>query len=386
MRCPPCRSGSDRPLGELDLVLGTSAGGVLGAALRCGMGVDELLAHQHGADAVDRAARHAHHRARDRRRACRRCRCRGSGRRGSWPRAVAHPCTVNPVIAASAPAARGPGADGVADPAGRRCCRRGWASPSDGWVPGAPLWVVAVDYDSGRRTVFGRAGRPAVDGRGGRAGLVLDPGLVHAAGDRRAPLRRRRGGVVHVAGAAGAAGCAAAGRGVRARAAGQPRLRPAARPDRGRRARCPAPVHALAGRRGAGRAGGGRPRHRAHPGARGPRGDGRQPDEPAAPRAGAGDVAARPRRPRSTAALSGRGRPTASWPSTRSAEARDPQRRRRSCVYERVGPPDGEPLLLVMGLGMQMLVLARRPVRRVRRARVQPWPGSTTATSGRPRT
>ena len=37
-----------RPLGELDLVLGTSAGAVLGAALRCGMGVDELLAHQHG--------------------------------------------------------------------------------------------------------------------------------------------------------------------------------------------------------------------------------------------------------------------------------------------------------------------------------------------------
>ena len=38
-----------RPLGELDLVLGTSAGAVLGAALRCGMSVDELLAHQHGA-------------------------------------------------------------------------------------------------------------------------------------------------------------------------------------------------------------------------------------------------------------------------------------------------------------------------------------------------
>jgi NTE family protein len=32
---------------------------------------------------------------------------------------------------------------------------------ADGWVPGAPLWVVAVDYDSGRRAVFGRAGAPA---------------------------------------------------------------------------------------------------------------------------------------------------------------------------------------------------------------------------------
>ena len=30
----------------------------------------------------------------------------------------------------------------------------------DGWVPGAPLWVAAVDYDSGRRIVFGRPGGP----------------------------------------------------------------------------------------------------------------------------------------------------------------------------------------------------------------------------------
>ena len=40
----------DRPLGDLDLVLGTSAGAVLGAALRCGMDLPELLAHQRGAD------------------------------------------------------------------------------------------------------------------------------------------------------------------------------------------------------------------------------------------------------------------------------------------------------------------------------------------------
>ena len=30
----------------------------------------------------------------------------------------------------------------------------------DRWVPGPPLWVVAVDYDAGRRVVFGRAGGP----------------------------------------------------------------------------------------------------------------------------------------------------------------------------------------------------------------------------------
>ena len=41
-------AGLDRPLAELDLVLGTSAGSVLGAALRCGLGVEELLAYQQG--------------------------------------------------------------------------------------------------------------------------------------------------------------------------------------------------------------------------------------------------------------------------------------------------------------------------------------------------
>jgi NTE family protein len=43
----------DRPLRDLDLVLGTSAGSVLGAALRCGMTVDELVSHQRGAAPAD---------------------------------------------------------------------------------------------------------------------------------------------------------------------------------------------------------------------------------------------------------------------------------------------------------------------------------------------
>src|SRR5580692_3211212 len=37
-----------RPLGDLDLIVGTSAGSVLAAALRCGIGVDEMVAHQRG--------------------------------------------------------------------------------------------------------------------------------------------------------------------------------------------------------------------------------------------------------------------------------------------------------------------------------------------------
>jgi len=36
------------PLGEVDLITGTSAGSVIAAALRCGIGIDEMIAHQRG--------------------------------------------------------------------------------------------------------------------------------------------------------------------------------------------------------------------------------------------------------------------------------------------------------------------------------------------------
>jgi NTE family protein len=156
----------DRPLGDVDLVLGTSAGAVLGAALRCGMEVPELLAHQRGADPATVPDRRPDElpelRTIERE--------SGDGRPpvplpmlGS-PRLLAvaavSPCRMNPVVAAS----------GLL-PLGRRRMTslvrmvdalqaRGGAR-ADGWVPGHPLWVVAVDYDSGRRVVFGRAGAPA---------------------------------------------------------------------------------------------------------------------------------------------------------------------------------------------------------------------------------
>lgn len=155
----------DRSLDDLDLVLGTSAGAVLGAALRCGMDVPELLAHQRGADPAVHGCRPDNLpelRTIERE--------SGDGlppvplpRLGS-PRLLAAaavaPCRMNPVVAAS----------GLL-PLGRRRMTslvrmvdalqaRGGAR-ADGWVPGRPLWVVAVDYDSGRRVVFGRTGAPA---------------------------------------------------------------------------------------------------------------------------------------------------------------------------------------------------------------------------------
>ncbi|MGD9531279.1 patatin-like phospholipase family protein [Pseudonocardia sp.] len=147
----------DRPLGEVDLVVGTSAGAVLGAALRCGVSIDELIDHQAGLP-VDRLPDM-------------RTLERESG--DGFPpiplpwigsprmlvRAVTAPRAVNPVVAASAllPVGRARMGslvrlvDALQDRLG---------ATEDRWVPGAPLWVVAVDYDTGRRTVFGRAGGP----------------------------------------------------------------------------------------------------------------------------------------------------------------------------------------------------------------------------------
>lgn len=149
-------------LGDVDLVVGTSAGSVLAAALRCGMSVDEIIAHQRGdavgvpglpgADDITGAA---------------------------WPllphlwlgsprlmlTTLLRPHRVHPGVGASAWVLRGRGnhrplhdmvhalhrhAHGHTAPHG---------APPD-WVDRGQTWVVAVDYDSGRRVVFGRAGAP----------------------------------------------------------------------------------------------------------------------------------------------------------------------------------------------------------------------------------
>jgi predicted acylesterase/phospholipase RssA len=264
-------------------VLGTSAGAVLGAALRCGMGVDELLAHQHGTTSELPDMRTIERET-------------GDGRPPlplPWigsPRLVArvvtHPRTVNPVIAASAllPAGRGQLGSLIRLVT---VLQTRLGVTGDGWVPGAPLWVVAVDYDSGRRTVFGRpGGPPSTVGEAVLASCSIPGWFTPQVIDGH---RYVDGGVA-----------SSTSLGLLARP-GAPQLdevyvlaplasheydRPA-RPGRGRRAGRAVPAHALAGRRGAGRAGGGCAGHGAHPRARRPRGHGRQHDEPAATRAGA---------------------------------------------------------------------------------------------------
>ena len=149
-----------RPLGDLDLIVGTSAGSVLAAALRCGIGVDEMVAHQRGeavgpleASAVDGLTG------------------------GPWPPApqlrlgsarlmlamLLTPHRVHPGVLASAwlPLGRanhGPLRDMVH---ALHCHAYGLPVSAEppAWIRGE-TWIVAVDYRSGRRAVFGRPGAP----------------------------------------------------------------------------------------------------------------------------------------------------------------------------------------------------------------------------------
>lgn len=145
----------DRPVGEADLILGTSAGSVLGAALRCGVGVDEIVAHQRGA--TDVALPQLRELDRD------------SGgalpplprlRLGS-PRLLAStvwaPRRVHPLVAVSALVPQG------------RAQHLSLARLVEGLLarqgcdwPERETWIVAVDYGSGRRVSFGRPGAPGV--------------------------------------------------------------------------------------------------------------------------------------------------------------------------------------------------------------------------------
>jgi NTE family protein len=149
------------PINEVDVIVGTSAGSVLAAALRCGVGIDDLVAFQRGeaagvlrdAGVVDVDA-------------------------GPWPppphwgvgsprlmlAALLTPHRVHPWVGASAwlppGRARHAGVHAMVHAlhshAHRRTAPHGL--PPD-WVDGQ-TWIVAVDYDSGRRVVFGRQGAP----------------------------------------------------------------------------------------------------------------------------------------------------------------------------------------------------------------------------------
>ncbi len=135
---------------EAEVLIGTSAGSVLASALGCGVTVGELLDHQSGKP----DARISYDVDKD------------SG--GALPpiprpfmgsprgvlRSAMRPWKVTPMgaLAAALPQGRG-----SIEPLGRLV---DGLLPDGGWAPHPATWVVAMDYDSGRRVPFGRTGTP----------------------------------------------------------------------------------------------------------------------------------------------------------------------------------------------------------------------------------
>jgi NTE family protein len=138
-------------------IVGTSAGSVLAAALRCGVSVNQIVAHQRGT--APTGLPHLNELDRD-----------AGGALPPLPRmrpgsprlvlnTVRAPLRVHPWVAASAFVPEG------------RAHHRSLSTLVHALVahnPGAALpwpdhgetWIIAVDYDTGRRVVFGRAGAP----------------------------------------------------------------------------------------------------------------------------------------------------------------------------------------------------------------------------------
>jgi len=192
------------PHGDVDLMLGTSAGSVLAAALRCGVSIEELVAYQRGeqigalagigevhtgpwprpprlrlgSPKLALAAMTAPHRVHP---ALQACAWLPIGRenhdnlsamvhvlqsRIPSQAAGAHlTATAATALTTSGTAATPAAADGAA------------AAAAPGWVD-RKTWVVAVDYDSGRRVVFGQPGSPPASLAEAVTASCSVPGLV----------------------------------------------------------------------------------------------------------------------------------------------------------------------------------------------------------------
>jgi NTE family protein len=155
------------PVGDVDLIVGTSAGSVLAAALRCGVTLDEMTALQRGQPVP--ALRDAGVRDLDEGPLPPRPHLRAGSPRLMLTTLRA-PRTIHPGVGVSAWLPRGRGRHEAlrATVAALDMLAAGRASAPGpaAWSPGAwadgRTWIVAVDYDTGRRVMFGRAGAPRV--------------------------------------------------------------------------------------------------------------------------------------------------------------------------------------------------------------------------------
>jgi NTE family protein len=142
---------------EADVLIGTSAGSVLASFLGCGITVEQLLNHQKGVPAPG-DPEIAYDPDRDSGGALPpRPRLRIGSPKGVVSSAL-RPWKVTPMGALAAVLPQGRGSLAPIGQLVDAVC------PPGGWTPHDRTWIVAMDYDNGRRTVFGRRESP-------RAGL-----------------------------------------------------------------------------------------------------------------------------------------------------------------------------------------------------------------------
>ena len=135
------------------VLIGTSAGSVLAAALGCGVGVETLLNHQKGI-VVEGDPRLEYDHDADSGGALPPLPRPGIGSARGLLAAARHPLRVTPMGALSSVLPKG---RGNLEPVGRlvdAICPRG------AWAAHPQTWIVAMDYDSGKRIPFGRDGSP----------------------------------------------------------------------------------------------------------------------------------------------------------------------------------------------------------------------------------
>lgn len=138
---------------EADVLVGTSAGSVLASALGNGVGVQALLDHQRGVE-TEQGPQLQYDLDADAGGALPPLPRPGIGSARGVLRSALRPHRTTPMAALSTVLPQGRGS---LEPVGRlvdAVCPRG------AWAAHAATWVVAMDYENGRRTVFGRDGAP----------------------------------------------------------------------------------------------------------------------------------------------------------------------------------------------------------------------------------
>jgi len=165
--------------GTADYIVGTSAGSMVGALLACGVPPWFMVAHSAGeqfkglSDARGGKAENADRSAGARYRIDRGGVALGPG---SWRLAfasLARPYRYSPMAVVSGWLPRGLVSTEPLKDTIRRACEEKWA-------PHPNYWAMAVDYTSGRRVAFGRAGSPEAELSDAVAASCAIPGFYRA--------------------------------------------------------------------------------------------------------------------------------------------------------------------------------------------------------------